>query len=393
MTLEIKRVAIDSLTPDPQNARTHGGTNLSAIRASLKTFGQVEPLVVQRGTGRVIGGNGRLEVLRSDGATEVDVVEVDVEDDGARALGVALNRTGELASWDGDQLRALIDSVALDGFSFDDIGLDDAALNRLIGSVAPPQDSVPEPPEKAVTQPGDIWTLGPHRIICGDATDVDVVTAVFAGAAPALMVTDPPYGVSYDPAWRHRAGFNKSDRRQEITNDEIADWQKAYDLFGGPVAYVSLQTDVVVESMRRSGLERRALIIWVKQKIVFGRGHYHWRHENCWYGVRKGRTAGWIGDRKQSTVWEIDAPIGAAGNDDDASTFHATQKPIECMARPIRNHEGDVYDPFLGSGTTLIAAEQLGRTCFGVELEPRYVDVAVQRWENLTGGKATRRQA
>jgi DNA modification methylase len=249
------------------------------------------------------------------------------------------------------------------------------------------EDSVPELAEQAVSMVGDIWCAGPHRIACGDCTDAKAVAALLDKSAPDLMVTDPPYGVDYDPAWRHRLGVNRSARRAKVRNDDQPDWNAAWQLFRGNIAYVwhgALHASIVAESLVREGFTIRAQIVWAKERLVLGRGDYHWAHEPCWYAVRN--KGFWSGDRKQTTVWNI-----LSGNQ-DANTPHSTQKPVECMRRPIQNNSGPghaVYDPFLGSGTTLIAAETIGRVCLAMELEPRYVDVAVRRWEAFTGNKAT----
>jgi DNA modification methylase len=202
------------------------------------------------------------------------------------------------------------------------------------------------------------------------------------------MVTDPPYGVAYDPTWRHRAGVNKSTRIGKVRNDEQADWGRAWALFPGAIAYVwhgALHSTTVAESLTKQGFTIRAQIIWAKERLVIGRGDYHWQHEPCWYAVRS--KGNWTGDRKQTTLWTI------SSKGQDTNTVHGTQKPVECMRRPILNNScaGDpVYDPFLGSGTTLIAAQTSGRGCVGLEIDPAYVDVAVQRWQSFTGKQAVR---
>lgn len=248
---------------------------------------------------------------------------------------------------------------------------------------------------RPAVQPGDLWALGPHRIVCGDATDPSVVGLALGGARPNLMVTDPPYGVAYDPSWRDVGGMLGHGARSvgPVANDNRADWREAWSLFPGDVAYVwhaGLHGSVTQESLRVAGFLVRSQIIWRKQLFAISRGAYHWQHEPCWYAVRKGRTAGWTGDRKQRTVWDIPTATGWRSID-DGRTGHATQKPLECMRRPMRNHSrpGDlVYDPFLGSGSTLIAAEELGRVCIAIELVPAYVDMAIARWERFTGRRA-----
>jgi DNA modification methylase len=209
------------------------------------------------------------------------------------------------------------------------------------------------------------------------------------------MLTDPPYGVGYDPQWREQAGLGKQRQTGAVINDDRVDWSAAYKLFPGDVAYVwhaGIYAPEVAISLADAGFEIRTQIIWAKQHFAMSRGHYHWQHKPCWYAVRKGQPAGWRGGRKESTLWEVPNlnPFGTAGTE-DAVTGHGTQKPVELMRRPILNHteEGDlIYDPFLGSGSTLIAAERASRVCYGLEISAGYVDAIVLRWQNLTGRQA-----
>ena len=233
--------------------------------------------------------------------------------------------------------------------------------------------------------------------MCGDSSSEADVERLLDGAKPRLMVTDPPYGVEYDPDWRNRdlpGQFARARIDRPMGDDMPPEhWASALDVFAPDVAYVwSPPGDhniAFAVAIQQRGYTLRSSIIWRKQHLVVSRGHYHWQHEPCWYGVKRGSTAGWIGDRAQSTVWDI-ANLNPMGSNDEAKTTHSTQKPVECMERPIRNHEGDVYDPFVGSGTTSIAAERQGRACYAMEIEPRYVDMAVKRWEDYTGQKAER---
>ncbi len=211
------------------------------------------------------------------------------------------------------------------------------------------------------------------------------------------MVTDPPYGVGLQPEWREEAGLNRRTRQAgRIINDDRIDWSAAWALFPGDVIYAwhaGVRAAPVAMELERCGFEIRSQIIWVKQHFAISRGAYHWKHEPCWYAVRTGRNAHWRGDRKQTSVWEVANmnPFGGATGAENEVTGHATQKPVEIMRRPILNHtrSGEAcYDPFLGSGTTLIAAESIGRNCYGIEIDPRYVDVAVQRWQQSTGKEA-----
>jgi DNA modification methylase len=252
---------------------------------------------------------------------------------------------------------------------------------------------VPAVPEHPVTRPGDLWLFGRHRLLCGDSTVATDVERVLGGVKPHLMVTDPSYGVDYDPAWRNRAaadgliGQKKSTRAVgQVVNDNVADWADAWSLFTGDVAYVwhaGTKAGIVQSSLEACGFEVRIQIIWGKNNFAIGRGHYHWQHEPRWYAVRK--SSHWAGDRSQTTLWRIDKPL-------KSETGHGTQKPVECMKRLIENNSSlgqAIYEPFSGSGTTIIAAEMTGRACHAIEISPQYVDVAVKRWEAFSGKRAT----
>ena len=240
-------------------------------------------------------------------------------------------------------------------------------------------------------------------MICGDCTDAATVAKVMSkfenGAGVTLMVTDPPYGVSYDPSWRERADKKKGGRSiGKVLNDDRANWQEAWQHYPGDVAYVwhaGLFQDQVAVGLRECRFDIRSQIIWAKPHFVLGRGDYHWQHECCLYAVRQGAKRHWRSDRKQSTVWEV-ANNGAIGHLNTEKTWgHGTQKPVELMRRPIEHNSvpGDiVYDPFLGTGTTLIAAEMTGRACAGLELNPAYVDVIVRRWMEFAGQKLSTRK-
>jgi DNA modification methylase len=204
------------------------------------------------------------------------------------------------------------------------------------------------------------------------------------------MVTDPPYGVEYDADWRNHTGMAWADRAiGKVQNDDRCDWREAYALFPGEVAYVwhaDRRARQLIESLEASGFEVRAQIIWAKSNMVISRGHYHIKHEPCYYAVRKGGTGHWQDSRTETTLWEIDKP-------QKSETGHSTQKPVECMKRPIENNSavGDaIYEPFSGSGTTIIAAQLTGRRCYAMEISPLYVDMAVRRWQQFTGLKAKR---
>jgi DNA modification methylase len=304
-----------------------------------------------------------------------------------KAFRLMVNRSVSWADWDLDALALEFGELKALEFDLSLTGFDSREIDAFTLTQNAAEDEVPPVPETAVSRLGDLWLLGPHPVLCGDCTSPDTVGRLLAGKRPLLMVSDPPYGVAYDPEWRKRAGINDSDRMGKVSNDDRADWRESWALFPGDVAYVwhgALHAAIVAESLEACDFQIRSQVIWAKPSLVIGRGHYHWQHEPCWYAVRS--TGHWNGDRKQSTLWQIE------NRNQDAKTIHSTQKPVECMRRPILNHTKNgefVYDPFLGSGTTLAAAELTERVCCGLELDPRYVDVIIERWQNLTGKQAT----
>jgi DNA modification methylase len=246
-------------------------------------------------------------------------------------------------------------------------------------------DAIPEPSE-LVVRLGDVWKLGPHRLMCGDATIKNHVQRLRSGARPHLMVTDPPYGVNYDPRLRllTRGGSIRSSGK--VMNDDKADWQHAWDLFDGEVVYVfhaGVHSATVQLGLEASGFVIRAQLIWVKSHFAISRGDYHPQHEPFFYAVRG--SSHWAGGRSQSTVWQVDQVPKAE------KTGHGTQKPVGLMLRAIENSSqpGDgVYDPFVGSGTTIIAATMTDRICFAMDLDPAYCTIAIERWQNFTGKQA-----
>lgn len=400
---------LDDLAPAPYNPRRKMTEDESAgLRRSLEKHGDVSGITYNRKTGRLVCGHQRVRELRALGAVmrggvirtpqggEFPVRVVDWTEAQEKEANVTANNPHIASGWDESLdglLRELQGSMGEEEFGA-------AQLDKLLGELAPAeseveQDEVPEPPSEPVAKLGDVWALGEHRLVCGDSTSEDCVARCFDGAAPFMMVTDPPYGVEYDPAWRVDASRFAGIKKAGIVGDAEHDWAKAYSLFGGAVAYVWSSPRYIGETiggLETAGLRRRSVIAWKKPLAVLSRGHYHGQWESCIYCVRGDTRARWVGGKKESTLWEIAlvAGVGAASED---KTPHPTQKPLECMARPIRNHgaPGDIVcDPFAGSGTTIIAAEQLERRCYAVEIEPRYVDVAIERWQQLTGGKAAR---
>ena len=349
----------------------------------------LQPIVVDENN-IVLSGNMRLASIKALGMKEIPddwVKHADdlTEEEKKRLIITANSSFGEY-DWD---------ALANDGW--DDLPLADWGLDLPDFDAVEPEpieedeDAVGEMIDKAEELNkkwkvvyGDKFSIGKHFLVCGDSTKAEDVAKLLDGAKPNLMVTDPPYGVEYDANWR-----NESDRANgkpygeraigKVENDHESDWTPTWQLFTGNVVYcwhADRHASKVQSSLEMAGFEMRSQIIWAKNNFAISRGHYHWKHEPCWYAFRKGATANWIGDHSQTTLWEIDKP-------QKSETGHSTQKPVECMARPIRNHEGDVYEPFAGSGTTIVAAEQLNRTCYAMEISPAYVAVCLERLTNL----------
>ncbi|CAJ5554312.1 DNA methylase N-4/N-6 domain-containing protein [Burkholderia pseudomallei] len=394
----VERWPLDRLIPYARNSRTHTSAQVAEIAASMREWGWTNPVLVDE-EGTIIAGHGRVLAAALLEWIEAPVmVALGWTDAQKRAYRIADNKLAEHAGWDTAMLalemRDLKDigfDLTLTGFSEGE--LVDLLTERTLGNTDP--DEIPDTPSEPVTRLGDVWALGGHRLACGDATDPAVVERALGGVRPHLMVTDPPYGVEYDAKWRERYDQFKRHAVGKVENDDRADWREAWELFPGDIAYVwhgGLHSATVQASLEAAGFAMRAQVIWAKQHFVFSRGDYHWQHEPCWYAVRKGKTGHWSGDRKQTTVWEIANHNPMGGARDDTTSGHGTQKPVECMRRPIENNSSPgqaIYEPFSGSGTTIIAAEMTGRCCHAIELNPAYVDVAITRWQAFTGKQAT----
>ena len=392
MSVELR--PLDAVRPYANNPRQNDDA-VEAVAESIRRFGFRQPIVVDA-DGVIVAGHTRFRAAQRLGLATVPVhVATDLTPDEVRAYRLADNKTAELASWDDAMLSIELDALRGAGIDWTLLGFDEEELAKLLAPAGTEgltdPDAVPEKPADPITKPGDLWLLGKHRLLCGDSTSGPDVARLLDGAVPSLMVTDPPYGVEYDPEWRMDAGLTGNTARMgKVMNDDRADWTEAWKLFPGDVAYVyhaGVFASTVQQSLERAGFAIRAQIIWAKDRLALSRGDYHWQHEPCWYAVREGGKGHRTDDRTQTTLWSIPAR-------DDAGHGHGTQKPVECMERPVRNHLADlVYEPFAGSGTTVIACERTGRTCMAMELDPGYCDVVVRRWEDFTGRKAERVQA
>lgn len=395
--MQIMQWPLSKITPYVRNARKIPPQAIDKVAASIQEFGWRQPIVVDA-QGVIICGHTRLLAAQKLGYEQAPVHVADNLTPGqVRAYRLLDNRSHEETDWDPELLG--LELIELHDLNIDLslTGFDGREIDTLLARSADLEEranQVPERPSEAVTRAGDLWTCGAHRVLCGDATDRDSVSRLLVTTRPELMVTDPPYGIAYNPAWREQAGLGRQRQVGLVQNDDRADWAAAYALFPGSVMYVwhaGLHAAEVALGIQAAGFELRAQIIWVKQHFALSRGMYHWQHEPCWLAVRQEARSKWRGDRTQSTVWQVANLNPFGGNPEEIATGHGTQKPVELMRRPLLNHTeagAVVYDPFLGSGTTLIAAQLTERICYGLEIDPRYCDVIVRRWQELTGEQA-----
>lgn len=382
-----KNIKTSDLIPDDKNFNKGSEFGKELIDKSFRKFGAGRSILLDKNN-RIIAGNKSVENAAAIGIEDVQIVE----SDGKRIIAVK-RMDIDLDSPEGREM-ALADNATAKANIVFDAELIEAEVGEAVceewgietGKQVDAQEDGYEVPDDIKTDIvlGDLFEIGEHRLLCGSSTEANAVAKLLNGKEPYLMVTDPPYGVNYDANWRNEA--DRADGRpigaratMKVNNDDQSDWTEAWVLSPAKVAYVwhaGKFSATVQQSLEKSEFQMRSQIIWVKNNIVISRGDYHWKHEPCWYAVKKGNKGNWASDRKQTTVWEIDKPM-------KSETGHSTQKPVECMAKPIANHDGDVYDPFLGSGTTMVAAHQLNRKCYGMELDPKYCQVIVDRMLKL----------
>ena len=413
--LAVEDVEIDSLHPDPANPRRIADDELDALERSLRQFGFVQPVLARREDRTVIGGHQRLVAARRLGQTTVPVVWLDLSVDQSRVLGLALNKIS--GSWDEQLLARLLGELQASAeLDLTLSGFDEDEVRDLIRSLEAPEkrdrpeafdlaDALDEARRAPRSTRGDLWRLGEHRLLCGDASDAGDVARALDGAAPTLLTTDPPYGVALDPTWRDGV-YNalgpaerpylrtKGHRNTTLSGDTRVDWADAFALVPslqiGYVWHAGVHAAAVAEGLVRVGFEIVSQVIWDKGLFAIGRSWYHWGHEPCWVVRKTGSKAKYLGTRDQSTIWRAPSPKMIMSGSKEGKQDHPAQKPVVLSEIPIRNHAGDVYDPFVGSGTTLIAAETLGRRCYAMEIDPKYVQVAIERWQNFTGRQAER---
>ena len=388
----LEKRKLTDLKPYFKNPRQLTEKEAQQLKRSIARFGLADKPIINLDN-VIIGGHQRIAILKDLGYSEVEcwVPNRKLNDAEIEEFCLRLNRNH--GSWDWDILANEFEEEKLEQWGFD---LKEFEINiEKIEGLEDDETEILELSKDPITKLGDLYLLGNHRLLCGDSTNPEDVTKLLNGAEPILMVTDPPYGVNYNAAWRGIAGKG-CQAAGKVLNDDQINWSLAWYLFPGSIAYVwhaGKHCSEVQKSLEESGFEIISQIIWAKQHFALSRGDYHWHHEPCWYAVKKGHQHNWQGARDQSTLWEISNLNACGGKHEEGEerTAHGTQKPLECMAKPIRNNTAEsesVYDPFLGSGTTLIAAEKLNRICYGMELDPAYCDIIISRWEKITGKTA-----
>ncbi len=396
----IEHVPIDSLRPDPANPRRISEAELEALTRSIQQFGLVDPIIARREDGLVVGGHQRLVAARRLGLKTVPTIYVDLPLEQTRLLNLALNRiSGE---WDQELLARLLSDLGAGAADLTLTGFDDDEIKKLLRSLDDRErrdrpeafdlDAALEAAQGAHgAKRGDLWALGEHRLLCGDATDGGDVARLLDGKPAAMCFTDPPYGVSLGD----HGGQQLGQRKRRLKNDALPreawesfcrGWSKnLLDSVDGAL-YICMSTKewpLVSRVLEEAGGHWSDTIVWCKDRFVLGRADYQRQYEPIWYGWREGAKRHWCGDRDQGDIWTITRP--------GDSPLHPTMKPLELIERAIENSSkpGDiVLDLFLGSGSALIAAERTSRVCYGLELDPHYASVAVARWQSFAGGKA-----
>ena len=385
-TTDFKLVSVDKLVPYQNNARTHSPEQINKLRSSLREFGFINPIIIDKDYG-IIAGHGRLLAAKEEGMTEVPCVFADhLTEAQKKAYIIADNRMAMDAGWDEELLRVEIEALQADAFDLTLTGFDEKELSKLFDDGNETEDDdfdVGEELKKPVfSRAGDVWTLGRHRLVCGDSTKAETYETLMEGKKANLVVTDPPYNVNYEGT----AG--------KIQNDNMASekfFDFLFDAFSNMEKVMADDASIYVFHADTEGLNFRKAFdaagfylsgccIWKKPSLVLGRSPYQWIHEPCLFGWKKSGKHQWYSDRKQTTVWEFEKT--------KKNTDHPTMKPIPLLSYPIANSSMSntlVLDPFGGSGSTLIACEQMDRSCYTIELDEKYCDVIVRRYIEFKG--------
>ena len=394
----------NQLLANPGNWRVHPKAQQDALAGALDQVGWVQQVLVNQRSGFVVDGHARVALALTRGEATVPVLYVDLDPEEEALVLATLDPIGAMADRDSAKLEELLAGVTVD----------DAGLQRLLADLAGPRkglvdpDEVPDVPDEPYVKAGDLYALGDHRLLCGDATNADDVARLLEGAGPTLLATDPPYGVQLDPTWRDGV-YNdlgpaekpymriKGHRNTTLSGDTRVDWSEAFalvpSLIVGYVWHAGVHAAKVAEGLERIGFEIVSQVIWDKTLFAMGRSWFHWAHEPCWVVRAVGAKVPFLGERNQATIWRAPSPKMIMGGSTEEKFDHPAQKPVALFEAPIRNHlePGEaVYDPFVGSGTTLIAAETLGRRCYALEIDPKYCQIAIERWQAFTGRTAER---
>lgn len=389
--MQIQEVAVEALIPYAKNSRTHSDAQVAQIAASIKEFGWTNPILID-GTKGIIAGHGRLMAARKLGYDKVPVIQLkDMTESQKKAYVIADNQLAMNAGWDIDLLKIEVADLQEDGFDLELLGFD----NKMLDSLLEPEvkegltdeDAVPELPKEPKTKLGDVYILGEHRLMCGDSTSIEAVEKLTDGLVD-ILVTDPPYNVNYEGATKDKLKIMNDSMDDEQFRQFLRDAFVAADavMKQGAVYYIWHADSEGYNfrgACRDAGWKVRQTLIWAKDSMVMGRQDYHWKHEPCLYGWKEGAAHLWAADRKQTTIIECKKPR--------VNDIHPTMKPVELMEYQILNNtkgQDVVLDLFGGSGSTLIACEKTGRKARLMELDPKYCDVIVKRWEDFTGKKA-----
>jgi len=390
---QVEKVLIEKLIPYARNARTHDEAQVSQIAASIKEFGFNNPILIADDYS-IIAGHGRLAAARKLGLAEVPVIRLShLSDTQRKAYVLADNRLALNAGWDNDLLKLELEELKSVDVDLEMLGFSKDELDGLLNALEPTEgltdeDAVPEPPPEPITKPGDIWILGKHRLMCGDSTSIEHLERLCNGRQVDMWLTDPPYNVAYEGKTKDALTIKNDSMSDDTFRQFLRDAYTAADavMKSGAVFYI-WHADSEGYNFRGAaqdaGWKVRQCLIWKKSTMVMGRQDYHWKHEPCLYGWKEGAGHLWAADRKQTTILEFDKP--------SRNGEHPTMKPVALFEYQMLNNTkgGDiVLDSFGGSGTTLVAAEKNGRVAYLMELDPKYCDVIVKRWEEFTGKKA-----
>ena len=390
---KIERIAVETLLPYAKNSRTHSDEQVAQIAASIKEFGFNNPILIDK-ENTIIAGHGRLMAARRVGMADVPCIRLGhLTETQRKAYIIADNRLALNAGWDNELLTIELNDLLEDGFALDILGFDADELKNLLDTVKPTEgltdeDAVPEVPEEPKTKPGDIYRLGKHQLMCGDSTSIDALEKLCDGQLVDMWLTDPPYNVAYEGKTKDALTIKNDSMEDDQFRQFLRDSYTAADMVMKPGAVFYIwHADSEGYNFRGAakdaGWTVRQCLIWKKSTMVMGRQDYHWKHEPCLYGWKDGAGHLWAADRKQTTILEFDKP--------SRNGEHPTMKPVGLFEYQMLNNTkgGDiVLDSFGGSGTTLIAAEKNGRIARIMELDPKYCDVIVKRWEDFTGQKA-----